>query len=1102
MLAFAAARGAGAQTVGGARRGSRGLVVQRLGPAQLNAAPGANATLRFRVRNDLPDARRIQGALELPRGWRLIITDPAMMLAPHSDELALSRIAIPANAPAGGWTVRYRLLGTSAVDSVIVLVPERRDVECSVRAAPTYAVAGQHYTVEFTVHNGGNGKVDVRLAATASDSVPVQLDRTALRLEAGTNAVIHAEVHPSDRVAQSTSHRVRLAATVIGDTARPAPAVSVVALIPTHAPTVSRFRHVPAELSVRRIDNTGALSGELQGGGLVSATGRTSVDFLLRGPGNDGSPFGAQDEYRVGLRNPRYQVQVGDQAYEYSALGLAGQPGFGADAEMSAGVLTIGASATRDRRAYAYTHESDRTLRLSVQLPLQSLVGIGYRHRDGFDAAAIWMAHGTLRPSPWASVEGEYAFGGQGAKQGTGYALHAWGSTGVLAYTLRRASADSSLPGQMRGTSSTDGTLTLHPDAAWSLTGSFANERANRPSLRRQQAIGSRRSVEGGVAWGDALGISLRDVTESGMAMVGQPTGGPLGRESTSLRLNAGLTLGAKYLRGSAEQGTTTTDGPTARYPFRRLVAIGGISEQRTSFSFSVERTTGMGPYSLVDDDRLGITARGALRLRTGTRFSASVSTTRYGRPAPRVWSILDIGVSQDLAFGHRASWRARSASASDAGPFWQPKSEFEYRMPVKVPVGAASDAATLQVHVGDRDANAPLRGALVRLDDQLRVANAQGDVTFSGLRSGTHYLEIDPRTLGAKRTTVPETPLAIAAESGEERQIQIIVARAGGIRGVVRQAAPRDDAPLSTGDSLRLQDVGPMAGAVIQLTSGADTVRASTDDWGQFTIARLLPGRWELTLPSDGLPPHTGLFGGPRTVDIRPGRVSTLALQIVPTRRVEIVAEANLSVTSPPGSLPINAAPEGTTARATSPRRSVIPRPSIDHGVGAPHRYTVSRWDASLVSIARAMYGDGSLWPRIWLANRWQLPDPDQLRPGLVLVVPDPGPLTSADIRARDDYIAHSGPATRSRITPPAAWRPPVVRHTYTVTRWDVGLMSVARIMYGDARLWPKIWLANLDQIKDPDVIVAGQVLRVPEPAPLTPDELAARDRYLRGQR
>lgn len=1099
---MAVARGAGAQTSYRARTGSRLLVVRRLGPARLAAASGTYATLRFRVRNDSSDPQRVQGHLELPRGWRLVIPDPAVVLAPHTDELALLRIAIPATAPAGRWSVRYRLAGTAAVDSVTVVVPERRDVECSVRSAPTYVVAGQQYTVAFIVSNDGNGVVELGLAATASDSVPVRLDHTAVRLLPGADVIINADVHPSDSVVQSTTHRVRLVAAVVGDTVRPAPAVSVVPLIPTHVRAVSRFHRVPAQLTLRRVDETGRLSGELQGGGLLTPTGRTSIDFLLRGPGNDVSAFGAQDEYRIDLRNPHYRLQVGDQTYQYSPLGLAGRPGFGADAEMSAGVLTIGASATRDRRAYAYTRESDRTLRLSGQLPLQSLVGLGYRHRDGFDAADVWTAHGMLRPSPGASLEGEYALGRHGGSGGTGYALHAWGSTGVLAYTLRRASADSSLPGTMRGTTSTDGTLTLRPMDAWSLTGSFADERADRPSLRRQQVIGTRRTVEGGVAWGDAFGISLRDVKESGLAVIGQLNGGQLGRSSQSVRLNTGLTLGANYLRGSAEQGTTVLNGATTRYPFRRLVAIGGVNARRQSFSFSVERSTGIGPYSVMDEDRLGITARGALRLRTCTRLSASLSTTRYGRPAPRLWSVLDIGVSQDLAFGHRASWRARSASVGDAGPFWQPQSELDYRMPVALPVGRANDAATVDVHVGDRDANTPLRGALVRLDDQLRVANAHGDATFSGLRSGTHYLEIDPRTLGDGRTTVPGTPLAIALESGEERRIRIAVARAGIIRGVVRRAAPHDDAAAGSAENLPLEDAGPMAGAVVQLTSGADTVRASTDDWGQFTIARVLPGRWELTLPSDGLPPHTRLRGGPLVLDIRASEVRALKLQVVPTRRVEIVAEANLSVTSPAPGVPANAAPERATALATSPRSHVKPEHPLDHGVGAPHRYTVTRWDASLVAIARAMYGDGSLWPRIWLANRWQLADPDELRAGLVLIVPDGGPLTPAEIRARDGYIARSGRAARSRARPPAGWRPPVVRHTYTVTRWDVGLMSVARIMYGDAHLWPKIWLANLDQITDPDVIVAGEVLRVPDPAPLTSRELAARDRYLRGQR
>ena len=45
---------------------------------------------------------------------------------------------------------------------------------------------------------------------------------------------------------------------------------------------------------------------------------------------------------------------------------------------------------------------------------------------------------------------------------------------------------------------------------------------------------------------------------------------------------------------------------------------------------------------------------------------------------------------------------------------------------------------------------------------------------------------------------------------------------------------------------------------------------------------------------------------------------------------------------------------------------------------------------------------------------------------------------------------------------------------------------MQIARFMYGTADLWPKIWLANLDQLRSPESLRSGQRLRVPEEAPL----------------
>jgi nucleoid-associated protein YgaU len=50
----------------------------------------------------------------------------------------------------------------------------------------------------------------------------------------------------------------------------------------------------------------------------------------------------------------------------------------------------------------------------------------------------------------------------------------------------------------------------------------------------------------------------------------------------------------------------------------------------------------------------------------------------------------------------------------------------------------------------------------------------------------------------------------------------------------------------------------------------------------------------------------------------------------------------------------------------------------------------------------------------------------------------------------------------------------------TYTVVAGD-SLSKIAKREYGDASMWPKIYDANRDQIKNPDLIHPGQVLTLP---------------------
>jgi hypothetical protein len=150
------------------------------------------------------------------------------------------------------------------------------------------------------------------------------------------------------------------------------------------------------------------------------------------------------------------------------------------------------------------------------------------------------------------------------------------------------------------------------------------------------------------------------------------------------------------------------------------------------------------------------------------------------------------------------------------------------------------------------------------------------------------------------------------------------------------------------------------------------------------------------------------------------------------------------------------------------------------------------------------------------WQSNRRRIIRAPGDSDSLVTVLPSapglpwyPGRRRYVPAPSRQDSAVMTPPPTRRFVPPPppsepdsTGATPPATRHRYTVTRWDLSLVHVARVMYDDASLWPKIWLANLDQVKDPDVIRPGQRLRVPDKAPLTAAERAAGKRYMADHR
>ena len=94
-------------------------------------------------------------------------------------------------------------------------------------------------------------------------------------------------------------------------------------------------------------------------------------------------------------------------------------------------------------------------------------------------------------------------------------------------------------------------------------------------------------------------------------------------------------------------------------------------------------------------------------------------------------------------------------------------------------------------------------------------------------------------------------------------------------------------------------------------------------------------------------------------------------------------------------------------------------------------------------------------------------------------------------DLHAEINVVAHapqakSAPAPQQ--APPPAHQAPVTpvsgtaqkEQTYTVAKGDT-LSKISKEYYGNANEYMKIFNANKDQLKDPDKIQIGQVLRIP---------------------
>lgn len=111
------------------------------------------------------------------------------------------------------------------------------------------------------------------------------------------------------------------------------------------------------------------------------------------------------------------------------------------------------------------------------------------------------------------------------------------------------------------------------------------------------------------------------------------------------------------------------------------------------------------------------------------------------------------------------------------------------------------------------------------------------------------------------------------------------------------------------------------------------------------------------------------------------------------------------------------------------------------------PTEWTVRSGESlSKISGYKEIYSDPKKWPRIYRANRDKISDPNLIYPGWVLRIP----------RGLPEY----------HVVAQGEWLSKIAGY------WEI---------YNDWRQWTKIYEANRDKIKNPDMIMPGWELKIP---------------------
>ena len=860
----------------------------------VQAKPGTVVTTAIRVTNTSVARQTFESELHSPKGWRPISREAPFILEPQQSDARLVSVSIPAETPAGLYTLRYTVKATStpetlteatvAVTVTPVLLLEIRHIE-----APRYVVAGKTYTSMFGLTNKGNVRSRVKLRIR-SEPFDASIDESIVMLAGRETKLIPVTVRTPADVDDRVHHSLELYATLEQDTTIEVRASSLVDVVPRVAAVEERYLELPISVRLRQVgqNSISAQQVELAGYGSFTQDHHDRIEFLFRSPETQTkSALGQRDEYRINYQTSGLELYAGDQNFALSPLTEMGRFASGVGGHVSLGNLKVGGFFNETRYYLPKNKELGGFANASLFEGVTA--GINYLKKSEQTQSEVYSFRALASFLRNNELDFEYGMGSRDDIRQNGYAVRLGGREHWISYDMRLVNADKDFPGYYRDLNFKSMTLNLLPSANMRFEAHYQEEERNLGRDTNQVYAPHSRFYQFGVGYSNLASLHFRTTQQEDLLPVPKYR-----RKEDVIQARTGYSFESISFSANADFGTTTDQLLDRPYPSSRYALNIGLQPfAGHNYTAAVEYSKDRNIFTEEDQKRVSGTLTAFIFLGSATQVQLNLFTSRIDASIEQSYTALEGTLEHVFPFAHKITVRARQTTFTPSTGDNTIDYHIEYAIPIGIPLKRLTTSGQIRGRVVDERGKG-IENVLLDAGGSAAVTDKEGSFLFPALKPDVTFLQVDRTSIELDRVTLQPIPMEIAVRGGEESFVELTVVQSATITGSVLLFGPKQQTESDTSSAMvQLQE---QSGVFLELASGSELLRRVSDNRGRFIFNDLRPGRWELKTVGGNVPLYHNFEKDSFVFDLKPGSLEVPVFKILPRKRqIRIIQEGSL---------------------------------------------------------------------------------------------------------------------------------------------------------------------------------------------------------------